>query len=289
VVLELANFQLIDLKQSPMIAVCLMVVPEHLDWHADMAEYVAAKQQLFVWQTFDDIAIYYADNENSAQIADAGNGAKVPYFAAPGARVEDGKIVIGDDDGIQEICPVSELKLLGEHNWQNACAAVNAAWQVTHSVGALREVLTTFAGLEHRLEFVRELGGIRYYDDSFGTAPETAIVAVQAFEQPKVLILGGSDKRAEYDELAAVVHHGNVRQVLLIGEQASRIEFALVSAGYTNFAPGGNTMKDIVANARKSAQAGDVVLLSTACASFDMFQNYKDRGEQFKAAVQALS
>ncbi|HEX8182654.1 MAG TPA: UDP-N-acetylmuramoyl-L-alanine--D-glutamate ligase [Candidatus Saccharimonadales bacterium] len=285
VVLELANFQLIDLKVSPMIGVCLMVVPEHLNWHADMAEYVAAKQQLFVWQTFDDIAIYYHRNEYSVTIAGAGNGAKLPYFAAPGAVIDEGCISIGG----QIICHTDELQLLGEHNWQNACAAVTAAWQITHSVTALRSVLTTFTGLEHRLEHVRELHGVNYYDDSFGTTPETAIVAIQAFAQPKVIILGGSDKAADYSELAAIVKKCNVRKVVLIGDQAPRLQAALEAATFTDFVAGGSNMDEIVQTARSAAQPGDVVLLSTACASFDMFKDYKDRGDKFTSAVEKLS
>ncbi len=283
-VLELSSFQLIDLKYSPSIAVCLMVAPEHLNWHTDMAEYVTGKQQLFVWQTFDDIAIYYNDNEYSTTIASAGNGAKVPYFAPPGAVVDGGCISING----QIICHTKELKLLGQHNWQNACAAVTAAWQITHSVSALRSVLTSFSGLPHRLELVRELDGVAYYDDSFGTTPETAIVAVQSFTQPKVIILGGSDKGASYDELSRAVKAGNVRKVLLIGDQAARIQTALEAAHFTDFVAGGTTMDEIVAIARSTAQSGDVVLLSTGCASFDMFANYKKRGEQFKQSVADL-
>jgi UDP-N-acetylmuramoylalanine--D-glutamate ligase len=290
VVLELSSFQLVDLKASPMIAVCLMVVPEHLNWHKDMAEYKTAKQQLFVWQTFDDIAIYNAESEHSQTIAEAGNGAKVPYLAAPGAVIDtgtDGRTAISI--GGQTICHTDELKLLGEHNWQNVCAAVTAAWQVTHSLGAIRQVLTTFSGLPHRLELVREVGGVKYYDDSFGTTPETAIVALQAFKEPKVIILGGSDKGANYADLAAAVRDGNVRKALLIGEQAPHIQAALESAGFTEFAAGGDTMSDIVKTARATAQGGDVVLLSTGCASFDMFKDYKDRAAQFVDAVNKLS
>lgn len=285
VVLELANFQLIDLKYSPTIGVCLMVAPEHLNWHADMAEYVTAKQQLFVWQTYDDIAIYYHGNEYSTTIAGAGNGAKVPYFAAPGAVIVNDAITIQG----QVICQTSELKLLGKHNWQNACAAVTAAWQITHSAAAVRSVLTSFSGLEHRLEFVREIGGVSYYDDSFGTTPETAIVALEAFEQPKVVILGGSDKGADYSQLAEAVRVNNVRRALLIGDQAGRIQAGLQGVSFTNFVDGGTTMTDIVANAQSAAEAGDVVLLSTGCASFGMFHDYKDRGQQFQAAVEKLA
>lgn len=284
VVLELANFQLIDLKYSPPIAVCLMVAREHLDWHADEAEYFAAKSQLFAHQDDDDIAIYFANNEVSRQIASHGNGQKIPYFAEPGALVQSGSIKI---DG-QAVCRTNELKLLGKHNWQNACAAVTAVWQVTQNVEAMRSVLASFTGLKHRLELVRELDGVRYYDDSFGTAPETAIVAIEAFSEPEVIILGGSDKGADYGELAAAVAQGNIRKVLLIGEQAGRIQAALDAAGFTNYTTGGENIKEIVATAREQAQPRDVVLLSPACASFDMFKNYKDRGEQFKDAVNDL-
>jgi len=285
VVLELSSFQLMDVRLSPHIAVCLMVVPEHLNWHTDMAEYIAAKSNLFAYQTSEDVAIYFAENDNSKQIATPGKGQKIPYFATPGAFVMDSKISIDD----QVVCDTNELKLLGKHNWQNVCAAVTAVWQVTQNVKAMRSVLTSFTGLEHRLEFVRELDGTKYYDDSFGTTPETAIVAMQAFAEPKVVILGGSDKGAEYDELAQAVKDTTIRKALLIGDQAARIQASLEKVGFTDFAPGGNNMTEIVSNAREAARTGDIILLSTGCASFGMFSDYKDRGQQFKQAVLALA
>jgi UDP-N-acetylmuramoylalanine--D-glutamate ligase len=297
VVLELSSFQLIDLQRSPHIGVCLMIVPEHLNWHADMAEYTEAKSQLFKNQIVNDIAIYFANNELSQQVASGGSGQKIPYFESPGAEIIDGTIVI---DG-QTICATSELKLLGEHNWQNACAAVTVVWQTTQNVDAIRSVLTTFGGLEHRLEFVRELGGVRYYDDGFATTPETVQVALRAFTEPKVVILGGSDKGAEFDELAKTVAGSNVRQVILIGNPASpnykvtapAIEAALRAQNFDKITslvrPGGPTMTEIVDAAKNAAHSSDVVLLSTASASFDMFENYKDRANQFKQAVLALA
>ena len=284
VVLELANFQLIDLQYSPHIAVCLMVVPEHLDWHRDVNEYYTAKTQLFRHQTPDDFAIYYAANEDSKRIASTGKGWLIPYMERPGAFVENEQTVVDN----QPVCSVRDLKLLGQHNWQNACAAITAFWKVSQNLEAIRQVLTTFSGLEHRLEFVREVNDVKYYDDSFGTTPETAMVAIQAFGQPKVVILGGSDKGASYDELAKVVATSNVRHALTIGKMGPKIAEALIAAGYDNGMSGGGTMKDIVDEAAKLAEPGDVVLLSTACASFDMFKNYKDRGEQFRSAVMAL-
>lgn len=285
VVLELANFQLIDLKYSPRIAICLMVTPEHLDWHADSDEYFTAKNQLFRYQTSDDYAIYYAKNEISKRIASTGDGQKIPYMETPGATIVDNNIVIGN----QTVCPVSEVKLLGQHNLQNACAAITAVWEITQNAEAIRSVLTSFSGLEHRLELVREFDGARYYNDSFGTTPETAIVAIEAFEAPKIVILGGSDKGADYNELAKVVAKSNIRKVLLIGQQAARIQEALDNSGFTNYVAGGKNIAEIVAAARSCAKPGDVILLSPACASFDMFKNYQDRGDQFKRAVAELA
>lgn len=286
VVLELSSFQLTDVTHGTHIAVCLMVVPEHLNWHTDMDDYALAKSQLFAHQSPQDIAIYLADNEFSHQIASRSPGAKIPYFAAPGAFVADGHIIIDN----KQVCATSELRLLGKHNWQNACAAVTAVWQALGGadIAPLRAVLTTFTGLPHRLEFVREVDGVRYYDDSFGTTPETAQVAIEAFKQPKVVILGGSDKGAQYDQLAKTVVGANVRQAVTIGLTGPRIAEALHAQGFSSTLPGGNSMAEIIAAARKAARPGDVVLLSTGCASFDMFKNYKDRGEQFKLAVGAL-
>ena len=283
--LELANFQTIDLHYSPMVAVCLMVVPEHLNWHTDFEEYVHAKAQLFANQTADNVAIFYAPNSTSRFITSKSPGQKIPYYEAPGAHVENDIIVING----QAICHTQEIKLLGAHNWQNVCAAITAIWGITQNVEAIRSVLTTFGGLEHRLELVRELHKIRYYDDSFGTTPETAIVAIEAFHQPKVIILGGSDKGASYDGLANVVAGSNVRCAVLIGDTAEAIKIDLLAEGFTNIVMGGDNMKDIVKAAKHHAKHGDVVLLSTGCASFGMFKNYKDRAEQFIAAVKALS
>jgi UDP-N-acetylmuramoylalanine--D-glutamate ligase len=285
VVLELSSFQLIDCRYSPHLGACLMVVPEHLNWHADFDEYVLAKSRLFAHQATDDVAVYFADSETSKKVAAAGVGQKVPYFSPPGAFVADGQIVIDD----QTICAVSDIKLLGEHNWQNACAAVTVFWQVSQDTAAARQVLTTFSGLKHRLEFVREVNDVKYYNDSFGTTPETAIVAIKAFTEPKVVILGGSDKGADYSELARVVRENSVKSVVLIGETAPKIKSALTEAGFNDIIDGGHDMNSIMQAVQSVATSGDIVLLSTANASFDMFNNYKDRGEQFKSAVRRLN
>lgn len=286
VVLELSSFQLIDLKYSPHIGVCLMVVPEHLDWHADTDHYFDAKSHLFAGQISDDIAIYFAENETSKKVAAGGQGRKIPYYAPPGACVTEGAITI---EG-RVICNTNELKLLGKHNWQNVCAAATAVWQATHDIAAMRSVLTSFSGIEHRLQLVRELHGVKYYDDSYGTAPETARVAIEAFEQPLVLILGGRSKGIPFDDLARfVAGRSNSKQVIAIGETGPEIADLLRKNGFDRITEGGSDIEEIVRQAQALAEPGDIVLLSTACTSFDMFKNYKERGEQFIAAVQALA
>jgi UDP-N-acetylmuramoylalanine--D-glutamate ligase len=294
VVLELANFQLIDIKHSPHIAVCLMVVPEHLNWHADMDEYVTAKQQLFRYQKSDDIAIFNRNNGHSADIVAISLATKVSYeVPGPGAEPHNntGAYLKGDTiymDGTA-ICQASDVRLLGRHNLENVCAAIAATWELIGKNTALtKSVLSTFNGLPHRLELVRELNDVKYYDDSFGTTPETAIVAMQAFSTPKVIILGGADKRATYEELAHVVASDNVRQAILIGDTAPAIASALQTAGFTDYKIGGKTMPEIVNLAASVAQPGDIVLLSTGCASFGLFKDYKDRAEKFVSAVNQL-
>lgn len=298
VVLETSSFQACDLRHSPHICVCLMVVPEHLNWHKDFDDYVNAKRNLFVRQTADDLLVYNADNAASRDIAGSSPAKKLwystaieaidPTIADPmkrGAFEQDGHIYMDET----EICTVDEIALLGAHNWQNICAATAAIWDITGgNRDAVRSVITTFRGLEHRLELVRTVNGVRYYDDSFGTTPETAVVAVQAFTEPKVVILGGSDKGTSFDDLAQAVAGNNVRHALLIGDTAPKIEEALQRAGFTDFSPGGTTMTEMVRKAHAFAQSGDVILLSTGCASFGLFANYKDRGNQFQQAVRAL-
>jgi UDP-N-acetylmuramoylalanine--D-glutamate ligase len=291
VVLELSSFQLIDLRgKPPSLAVCLMVVPEHLNWHKDLSEYIEAKSNMFTHQSSEDTVVFFEDNELSSQIAQKSPGKHVPYFKQPGAYIE-GNVIIIDD---QVICKTSELKLLGKHNWQNVCAAITTVWQIDQNVEAIRSVATNFGGLEHRLELAGEIEGVKYYDDSFGTTPETAIVAIETFAVPEVIIVGGSDKGVPYEPLVQAIVNGNVKAAICIGETGQHI-YELIEANKgtkqirLQLMPIGSTMADIVEAAKSQSENGDVVILSTGSASFDMFNNYKDRGEQFKACIQSLA
>lgn len=287
VVLELANFQLLDLKQSPPIGVCVQVNAEHLDWHGDETHYFLAKQQLFAHQSEDDIAIYYEGSEYSQQIVSVSKGVKIPYYASPGAYIEDDAVVIDN----QIICKTSDIKLLGKHNWQNICAAVTATWQVTQNIDAIKRAVTTIQGLEHRLEPVRIIDDVTYYSDSFAAGPMATLAAIEAIHQPKVMIVGGYDRGVNLNELAAGVFASgqSMRKMLLIGSSAQRMAEALEHHEFTNYEilPA-RTMPEIVEAARQTAKKGDAVVLSPGFASFDMFKNFADRGDQFKAAVHAL-
>jgi UDP-N-acetylmuramoylalanine--D-glutamate ligase len=288
VVLELSSFQLIDLKISPHIGVCLMVVPEHLNWHTDMQEYVEAKSQLFKHQSDQDVAVYFADNEMSQKIANAGPGRKIPYFAPPGAIVDDNAISIDS----HVICKTDELKLPGRHNRQNVCAAVTAVWQVSQNVEAMKSVLTSFSGLEHRIELVREVDGVRFYNDSYSTVLHATEAAIEAVKGKKVMVLGGYDRMLDIDHFGvyAIDHQADFRKLLLIGATAQKLADSLGKAGFTNYVINteAKTMPEVVAAARHLAQPGDAVILSPGFASFDMFKNFMERGLQFKEAVQSL-
>ncbi len=287
VVLELANFQLIDLKQSPAFAVCLMVVPEHMDWHGDMNDYIAAKQQLFAHQTELDTAIYYGLNATSQHIAGISPGNKIPYMKHPGADIIENAVVV---DG-QTICKVEELKLLGKHNWQNICAAVTAVWQIDKNVNAIRSVLTSFSGLPHRLELLREVGGVAYYNDSFASTPDATMAATEAITQPKVVIVGGFERGLDLTEMANafVNNQSSIQEVLCIGATGPRAAEALKKAGFSKYEIlKDKSMDTIVQKAHTLAKPGDAVILSPGFASFDMFKNFVERGIKFKEAVEAL-
>jgi UDP-N-acetylmuramoylalanine--D-glutamate ligase len=296
VVLELSSFQLYDARQSPHIAVCLMVVPEHLNWHADLADYAHAKGNLFRYQNNTDIVVYDAFNTLSTQIASSSPATTKLTYAVPepDAHVISLCTTYVEGDEIfcrkQPVMRIADVKLPGRHNLENVCAAIAATWDITGgNIDAIRQAITGFTGLDYRLQTVRELNGVTYVNDSFSTTPETAIAALRAFPAPKILIAGGADKGIPFDELTNVIVGSNVKTVLAIGERGPTIAKLLQARGYTNFITSGlDNMQAIVEKAHSLAEPGDVVLLSTGCASFGMFTDYKDRGDQFNEAVKSL-
>lgn len=287
VVYEMSSFQLWDLEKSPHIAVVLMVEPDHLNVHADFEDYAMAKGNIAAHQLATDVLIYHPTNQTSARIAQLSPAAtKLRYQTSEAAHVENGHVIINGID----ICPVDEVGLLGEYNLQNVCAALSASWQVVQNASAAALAIRDFKGLEHRLEFVAEKAGVRYFNDSYSSAPTATMGAISAFDGPVVLIAGGYDRGIDFAPLAAaIVKSGNIRRVLAIGQTKTRMVEALQTAGY-NAAEviDAQDMGEIVSLAARDAAPGDTVLLSPGCASFDMFLNFTERGKAFKKAVGGL-
>ncbi len=297
VVLELSSFQLEDLKQSPHIAVVLRTTQEHLvnqdklasNYHETREAYVEAKKSIVRYQTKEDIAILNADDPTARSFASETPG-QVLYFSrmdfSVAAHVKDHTVYLAEN----KICSLSDINLRGEHNLDNIAAASLAALSSGASLTAIRKAAIAFEGLEHRLETVRTVDGVLYINDSFSTVPETAIAALESFTQPIILIAGGSEKGSDFTELGKVIAAKNVRVLVAIGAMTDRIVTAVKRAGYKGkIITGCRSMHEVVDIAAREANPDNVVLLSPACASFDMFSNYKERGKQFKHEVSLLS
>lgn len=270
VCLELSSFQLQDLNKGPHIAVVLNITSDHLDIHQDVNEYRQAKTNILRYQKPDDYAVINGDYQTTKSMA-ALTKAKVSFFSRQDLSLDHRRI-----------------QLRGEHNLENIAAAITASRIAGASLPAIKQAVYSFKGLEHRLELVKEINQVKFYNDSFSTTPETAIAAIKSFTEPEILILGGSDKGSDYTQLGQTIcQSSNLKAVILIGQMVSRIGQAIT--GYPGkIITGGRTMLQIVRQASQLAEVGDVVVLSPACASFDMFTNYKDRGNQFKTYVKKL-
>lgn len=311
VVYELSSFQLWDLEKSPHIAVVLMIEPDHLNVHTDFADYLNAKKNIRRHQQLADACLYHPTNKYSQEVAAmpfdglldrqghamcecCGDDALdfVQRYAIPDddqVYVQDGYFCVQN----RQICSTDHLRLPGAHNLENACAAMSAVTELPINVTdeQFAAGLESFTGLPHRLKFVAEKNGVRYYDDSISTTPGSAIAALKAFTEPKILILGGSDKGADYAELAQEIARQQMRAVIVNGANASEIIEILhknkVSCQVVQLEMA--TIPTVVEAAVNQAQPGDVVILSPAAASFDMFKSYNDRGEQFVATVEKLA
>lgn len=293
VVLELSSFQLMDLTKSPHIAVVLMVTSEHLDWHKTKGEYKTAKRPIVKFQSKSDFAIINQDHQNSRSFAKE-TRAKVYFLSTKtesnGVYAED-EFIYSKIGQKEQIAKTKDVLLPGRHNLENISAAIAVAKILNVSNQNIRKVLKSFKGLKHRLQLVRVLDGVKYYNDSFSTTPETTIAAIGAFTSPKILIAGGSSKNSDFDQLGKKIQTDkSIKTLILIGQESSKIEKAILKSGKPSckIIKGLDNMQKIAQEAKKQSESGDVVILSPACASFDMFKNYKDRGEQFIKEVNNL-
>ncbi len=288
---ELSSFQLQDLTQSPNIGICLMVTSDHLDHHQSLEEYHQAKTAITAFQTAEDISISNIDYTPSKWIGEQGQGQKLLISAqqpvAHGAKIE-GETIILNLSSKQLSIDCTNRLLRGRHNLENIAAASLAAASLGISQEAIQETVEQFKGLEHRLQFVAVKNGVGYYNDSISTVPDTTIAAVNSFAEPVVVIVGGSDKGIPFDGLAKfLTDTEKVKAVITLGQTGAVIKQLLANAGKPVLGPF-SSMTEAVKTAAEQAAAGDVVILSPATASFDMFKNYADRGQQFATAVETL-
>ncbi len=290
-VLELSSFQLMTMTRSPHIAVVTNLAPNHLDVHRDMAEYVTAKENIFIRQGREDIAVFNADNAITAEQSTRTPG-RARLFSRQ-SEVADGVFLRGKDivcrcGGHERVIMTTEdIKIPGVHNVENYMAAIAAVDGLVEDK-VIRDFAREFGGVEHRIELVRTYKGVRYYNDSIASSPSRTIAGLRSFKEKVILIAGGYDKHIPFDVLGPeVVEH--VKLLVLCGATADKIRAAVENApGYT---PGKPEIIDVtpftaaVEAARDLARPGDVVTLSPACAAFDQFKNFAERGKFFKGIV----
>ena len=290
IVAEVSSFQLATIDAfRPRVAAVLNVSPDHLDRHKTFAAYVQVKARIFENQTPIDCAVLNLDDEVTRGLARR-TSAHVLWFSRlepleHGVFVQNGWIVAGLNGHPEAICPLAEISLRGAHNVENVLAATACALWTGMAPETIRRGIGLFRGVPHRIEFVRAVGGVAFYNDSKGTNVASTIKALESFTEPVVLIAGGKGKGQDFEPLAEAAR-GRVRRAVLIGEDGEKVGHALAAAGIpTGAAP---TLDAAIREARGFAEPGDVVLLSPACASFDMFDNFEHRGDAFRALVRAL-
>lgn len=288
VILELSSFQLHTMKKSPHIAVITNLSPNHLDYHKGMEEYVCAKKNIFLHQKQGDKLILNYDNELSKNLE---REALNPVFFSrlskikDGFFINDGYICYNDD----KILKTSDILLPGVHNIENYMTAIATVWGMV-SKDTIEKVAKTFGGVKHRIEFVRELDGVKYYNDSIASSPTRAKAGLYSFNQKIVLIAGGYDKKIPFDDFGYDIVQ-RVKCLVLIGATSDKIESAVKNASTYKGEPEiikADSFYDAVVKARENAESGDIVMLSPACASFDLFKNFEERGNLFKQYVMEL-
>ena len=300
-VLELSSFQLQDLEKSPKYAVLLNTTVDHLDYHVDAQEYMEAKDSLLAHQNENGVVVMNKDYEYSKYYKPLVKG-KLFWVSRKakvddGAYTKDGYIYFCKKGACEKIIAISDIGLIGSHNLENVMPAIIIGKELGVSNKDIVAAIREFKGLPHRLEFVKEVGGVKYYNDSFSTTTETSMAAVDSFDNPTILIAGGSDKGLDYNEWAVkILTKPSLKTVILIGANADKLENSLVAAeAKLGSAVGSPTrilrkenLEEALIEAYVEAEEGWVVVMSPAAASFGLFKNYKERGEKFRAIVKTL-
>ena len=293
-VAELSSFQLISMRKSPDVSVVTNVAPNHLDVHKTMDEYIDAKKNIFMHQNAFTRTVLNADNEITASFADEVRGT-LSYFSynspvSRGAYLDGDDICVADKNGVVKIMNKHEIRIPGEHNVENYLAAISAVWGYV-DVETIVKVAREFGGVEHRIEFVREKDGVKYYNDSIATSPTRTIAGLKAFNQKLIVLAGGYDKHIPFEPLAPYAVE-KIKVLILTGPTADAIEKAIRSD--KNFDNCGmkilrsESLEQSVKMAHEIAKEGDIVSLSPACASFDAYPNFEERGNHYKKLVNEL-
>lgn len=289
VVIEASSFQLEDtIKFKPHIGVLTYVTSDHLDWHKTRQNYVDAKFKIFKNQDENDFAILNYEDKDLAE--EYKLKAEKYYFSMEkigdkGAYVDNGKIYFNNGEKTEEVLDIKDIKIPGEHNVRNIMAAIIACKLLNIDLDLIKKSILSFTGVEHRIEFVREVDGVKYYNDSKGTNPDSTEVAVAAMDGDVVLIAGGYDKGADFDNLIEK-SKDKIKTAILFGETAEKISNSCKKSGVEFYIT--EDLKKAVELARKLSSSGDDVLLSPACASWDMYKSYEIRGQHFKDLVKEL-
>ncbi len=293
-VAEVSSYQCEGISTfHPKVGAVLNITEDHIVRHGNMETYIAMKRRIFANQTAHDVAVFNWDDMTCREMAKGlkshvawfSRREKVPY----GAYAMDGYIILNMGEVEQAVCRCDEVYIPGPHNLENALAAVAITGALGVPCETMRDVLRTFKGVEHRIETVRTLDGVTWINDSKGTNVDSTQKAIATMTAPTVLILGGSDKKVSFDPLADTIKDVPlIEHCVLIGDTAEQIRAALERVGYTSYSMTGYDFDACIAECRKLAKAGGNVLLSPACASFDMFTDYENRGKVFKDKVNAL-
>ena len=284
VVLELSSFQLQTMTTAPQTAVITNISPNHLDYHKDYGEYIEAKKNILRYQSAHDLAVLNLDNEVTRKLSKEANGRVLTFSRRDKADIclEDGQIYVCG----KPVLPIADIRIPGMHNVENYMAAIGAVYPAV-SKEAIVTCANTFGGVAHRLEFVRELSGVRYFNSSIDSSPNRTIHALSVFSEPVVLIAGGKDKGIPYDDLGPAVRE-HAKALVLIGATAKTIAEVVQKDAPQVPVYFAESYESAVLQAKNLAEPGDVVLLSNASTSFDMFKNFEERGNLFKDLVNRL-
>lgn len=289
-IIEASSFQLEDTKEfSPAVSLITNITPDHLDWHGSYENYIAAKAKIFRNQTENEFTVFNHEDKVLRELSSEVKS-ELLYFSdtekVKGVYVSDGKIIWNTGDSEETVMKTEEINIPGRHNLQNIIGVIAVSKAFGIDSETIREAVMNFSGVEHRLEFVEEIDGVKYYNDSKGTNVDSTIKAIEGLEKPINLIAGGKDKGGEFDELIEAFD-GKIEEMILLGETAQKIEDTARKHGFTNIVRV-KDMKEAVKEASEKAKPGYTVLLSPACASWDMYKSYEVRGEDFKNNVKSL-